>query len=216
MPHAAQSPLVVHWSRAEADRDGTPLLVALHGRGSDERTFSEIARYLPENLTIAFVRAPIAEGGGYAWFANRGIGRPVAESIADSAGLLLDWIDSVSGRHSAVSLLGFSGGMAMAGGLLFVRPERFASAVLLSGTLPWDAALPCEPGRLAGVRVLWGRDDADTVIPAELVARTGEWLREKSGALLSERIYPALGHAVGEGELDDVRAFLTEPGNRPS
>ncbi|MFJ2647381.1 alpha/beta hydrolase [Streptomyces sp. NPDC087420] len=219
MPHAEQSPvspLVVRWSRAEGDRDDTPLLVALHGRGSDERAFSGIAPYLPEDITIAFVRAPIAEGGGYAWFTNRGIGRPVAESIAGSAGQVLDWLDTVAARHTSVSVLGFSGGMAMAGGLLLARPERFSSAVLLSGTLPWDAGLPTEPGRLAGVRVLWGRDDADTVIPADLVVRTGEWLREKSGADLAERVYPALGHAIGEGELNDIHTFLTEAASRPS
>lgn len=122
----------------------------------------------------------------------------------------------MAARHTSVSVLGFSGGMAMAGGLLLARPERFSSAVLLSGTLPWDAGLPTEPGKLAGVRILWGRDDADTVIPADLVARTGEWLREKSGADLAERVYPALGHAIGEGELNDIHTFLAEAGNRPS
>ncbi|MFD5030816.1 alpha/beta hydrolase [Streptomyces sp. NPDC058405] len=212
MPHAEQTPPVVHWSRGEAGRDGTPLLVALHGRGADERSFSEITPYLPEETTIAFVRAPIAEGGGYAWFENRGIGRPVAASLAASSGQLFGWLDAVAARHSSVSLLGFSGGMAMAGGLLLAQPERFASAVLLSGTLPWDAGLPEEPGRLTGVRVLWGRDAADTVIPADLVTRTGAWLREQSGAELAERTYPALGHAIGAGELDDIRVFLTGAG----
>ncbi|MEU3184069.1 phospholipase [Streptomyces sp. NPDC006923] len=212
MPHAEQPSLVVHWSRAEGARDGTPLLVALHGRGADERSLSGIAPYLPGDITIAFVRAPLAEGGGYAWFANRGIGRPVTESLADSSGRLFAWLDTVAARHSSVALLGFSGGMAMAGALLLTRPERFASAVLLSGTLPWDAGLPTEPGRLAGVRVLWGRDPADTVIPADLLTRTGQWLREKSGAELSERTYPALGHAIGAEELDDIRGFLTEAG----
>ena len=150
MPHAERTDPVVHWSRTRAEREGTPLIVALHGRGADERTFSEIAPYLPEDASIAFVRAPIAEGDGYAWFANRGIGRPIAESISASAGQLFDWLDEVAASHTTVSLLGFSGGMAMAGGLLLAQPQRFSSAVLLSGTLPWDAGLPTETGRLNG------------------------------------------------------------------
>jgi phospholipase/carboxylesterase len=209
MPHAERIDPVVHWSRPRAEREGTPLIVALHGRGADERTFSEIAPYLPEEASIAFVRAPIAEGDGYAWFANRGIGRPIAESISASAGQLCDWLDEVASAHTTVSLLGFSGGMAMAGGLLLAQPHRFSSAVLLSGTLPWDAGLPTETGRLKGIRVFWARDAEDTVIPADLVARTGEWLRERSGADLDERTYPALGHAIGAVELADVRDFLT-------
>ena len=42
---------------------------------------SPLAPHLPQAPIYAAVRAPIAEGGGYAWFANRGIGRPVAESL---------------------------------------------------------------------------------------------------------------------------------------
>lgn len=91
---------------------------------------------------MAFVRAPIAEGGGYAWFANRGIGRPLPDSISATSAWLFDWLDTVAPSPSSVSLLGFSGGMAMAGGLLLAQPHRFAAAVLLSGTLPWDAGLP--------------------------------------------------------------------------
>lgn len=208
MPYPEPSPPVVRWSRAEPDRDGTPLVVALHGRGADERTFAELTPCLPTAATLAFVRAPIPEGEGYAWFANRGVGRPVARSLADTADRLFAWLDTVSGRHGSVSLLGFSGGMAMAGGLLLARPERFAAAVLLSGTLPWDAGLPEEPGRLRGVRVFWGRDAADTVIPEDLVARTGAWLRTQSGATLTERTYPGLGHGISTEELADASAVL--------
>ncbi|MFF2407852.1 alpha/beta hydrolase [Streptomyces sp. NPDC058092] len=198
----------IRWSVEPACRPGTPLLVALHGRGADEASFAQLAPHLPQGATAAFVRAPLAEGAGYAWFANRGIGRPLPDSIAATADWLFGWLDVEAAGHTSVSLLGFSGGMAMAGGLLLARPERFAAAVLLSGTLPWDAGLPEEPGRLAGVPVFWGRDDADPVIPADLVARTGEWLREKSGARLAERCYPGLGHGIALPELADASDFL--------
>lgn len=60
-----------------------PLVVLLHGRGSNERDIIGLADHLPTGPAYASVRAPIAEGGGYAWFANRGILRPVAASLAD-------------------------------------------------------------------------------------------------------------------------------------
>ena len=74
------APPVVAW-RGDA-RSGRPLVVLLHGRGSNEADIIGLADHLPAGLAYAAVRAPIAEGGGYAWFANRGIGRPVAESLA--------------------------------------------------------------------------------------------------------------------------------------
>ena len=61
-----------------------PLVVLLHGRGSSEADIVGLADHLPGGAAYAAVRAPIAEGGGYAWFVNRGIGRPVAESLADT------------------------------------------------------------------------------------------------------------------------------------
>ncbi|WP_443055001.1 alpha/beta hydrolase [Streptomyces sp. NBC_00691] len=88
--------------------------------------------------------------------------------------------------------------------------------MLLSGTLPWDAGLPEETGRLAGLPVFWGRDTADTVIPADLVARTGAWLRERSGADLREWTCPDLGHGISAQEIRDIRDFLaTAPPRGP-
>src|SRR5664280_2022226 len=128
----------VAWSAGEQDRSDTLLVVALHGRGADERGMVGLAGHLPVGVTLAAPRAPIAEGGGFAWFANRGIGRPIEESIQQTAAALFRWLDRVPSRHSGVVLFGFSGGTAMGGGLLLAEPERFASAALLSGTLPWD------------------------------------------------------------------------------
>lgn len=43
-----------------------PLVVLLHGRGSNEREMLGLASQLPEGAAYAAVRAPIAEGGGFA------------------------------------------------------------------------------------------------------------------------------------------------------
>ncbi|WP_428843282.1 alpha/beta hydrolase, partial [Streptomyces prasinus] len=116
MPYTAAP--TVAWSAEPDRRPGTPLVVALHGRGADEASFAQLAPHLPQDATVAFVRAPLAEGGGYAWFANRGVGRPLTDSLAATADWLFGWLDTEAAGHTSVSLLGFSGGMAMAGGLL--------------------------------------------------------------------------------------------------
>ena len=53
-------------------------------------------RTCPTGPEYAAVRAPIAEGGGYAWFANRGIGRPVAESLRDTMDWFRTWLDDAA------------------------------------------------------------------------------------------------------------------------
>jgi phospholipase/carboxylesterase len=199
----------VAWSTDESSRAGTPLVVALHGRGSVESTMVGLASYLPAGFTVAALRAPIEEGGGYAWFANRGIGRPIEESIKDTAGAVFEWLDDVREQHSHVFLLGFSGGTAMGGGLLLLDSAGFAGAALMSGTLPWDAGFNTADNVLSGVPVFWANDEADPVIPRDLVGRSEEWLRTSSGATLTERHYPGLGHSISREELADVSAFLS-------
>jgi phospholipase/carboxylesterase len=183
-----------------------PLVVLLHGRGSDEEQIAGLAGHLPPEPAYAAVRAPIAEGGGYAWFANHGIGRPVAESLAETMAWFRTWLDA---EHAArpVLLVGFSGGAAFAGGLLLADPQRWAGAAILLGTLPFDAGVPVDAGRLAGVPVLVAQGDADTVIPRELLDRTWSYLHDSSGAELTAHRDPG-GHGLSVGTLDAVTAWL--------
>lgn len=204
------SELTVSWSRPEDERAGTRLVVALHGRGADEQSMAPLAPYFGDGVTMAAVRGPVPLGGGaYTWFENRGIGRPVEASIKQSAAEVFGWLDHVAGDFSSVHLLGFSGGTAMAGGLLLTEPDRFAGSVLLSGTLPWDAGFDTSAGRLAGRHVFYGHDPADAVIPAPLIARSLQWLREESGADFAEHTYPGMGHGINAQLLGDVVRFVT-------
>ena len=192
--------------RGSTDPDA-PLVVLLHGRGSDEQQIVTLADHLPQHLAYAAVRAPIAEGGGYAWFANRGIGRPVASSLADTLAWFRGWLDAGhAGRD--VLLVGFSGGAAFAGGLLLADPARWAGAAILLGTLPFDAGVPTDAGRLAGVPVLVAQGDADTVIPRELLDRTWSYLHDTSGAALTAHRDPG-GHGISAGTLAVLADWLT-------
>jgi phospholipase/carboxylesterase len=184
---------VVAW--AAPDDPTRPLVVLLHGRGADETGILGLAEHLPDGPSYAAVRAPIAEGGGYAWFANRGIGRPVAESLAETMAWFRGWLDDVAPAGRPVILIGFSGGAAFAGGLLLAEPHRFAGAAVLYGTLPFDAGVPVTPARLAGVPVFVAQGDADTVIPRELLDRTWTYLLGESGAPASARRDPG-GHGI--------------------
>jgi len=166
---------------------GAPLVVLLHGRGSHEREIISLAEHLPTGPAYAAVRAPIAEGGGYAWFANRGIGRPVPESLRATMDWFRAWLDGVAPSGRPVVLVGFSGGAAFAGGLLLDDPARYAGAAILYGTLPFDAGVPATPARLAGVPVVVVHGEQDTVIPRDLLDRTWQYLTTVAG-WLSERL----------------------------
>src|SRR3954471_21396501 len=110
---------------AGSDDPSAPLVVLLHGRGASERDIIGLAAQLPRHASYTAVRAPIAEGDGYAWFANRGIGRPVTESLRETMDWFTAWLTTVADDSRPVALVGFSGGAAFAGGLVLDDPSRF-------------------------------------------------------------------------------------------
>jgi phospholipase/carboxylesterase len=186
-----------------------PLVVLLHGRGSAESEIIGLAGALPAGPAYAAVRAPIAEGGGFAWFANRGIGRPVAESLRATMDWFRAWLDDVAPTGRPVVLVGFSGGAAFAGGLLLDDPSRYAGAAVLYGTLPFDAGVPTTPGRLAGVPVFVAQGTQDTVIPRELLDRTWDYLLGEAGAPTIARRDP-VGHGIDRDALATLAGWLHE------
>jgi phospholipase/carboxylesterase len=185
-----------------------PLVVLLHGRGSDEREILSLASHLPQSFAYAAVRAPIAEGNGYAWFANRGIGRPTPESLAEHMAWFRRWLDDHSPAGRPVILVGFSGGAAFAGGLALGDPQRYAGAAILYGTLPFDAGVPVTPARLAGLSVFVAHGEQDRVIPAELLTRTWEYLTTESGASVHTRRDTG-GHQISAQTLSELGAWLS-------
>lgn len=184
-----------------------PLVVLLHGRGSDESEILGLAPHLPAGPAYAAVRAPIAEGGGYAWFANRGVGRPVAGSLRDTMDWFRHWLNDVAPAGRPVVLVGFSGGAAFAGGLVLDDPGRYAGAAVLFGTLPFDAGLTTEPGRLAHLPVFVAQGDGDHVIPRELLDRTWGYLLAESGAPTVARREPG-GHQLTARTVHDLGEWL--------
>ncbi|TPG13294.1 alpha/beta hydrolase [Pedococcus bigeumensis] len=184
-----------------------PLVVLLHGRGSHEREIISLAPHLPEGVTYAAVRAPIAEGGGFAWFANRGIGRPVAASLSETMAWFREWLEGVAPAGRPVVVVGFSGGAAVAGGLVLSDPARYAGAAILYGTLPFDAGAPVTPSRLAHTPVFVAQGDADQVIPRELLDRTWTYLLTESGAPVEAHRDPG-GHGITAGTLHRFAGWL--------
>lgn len=198
----------VLWSAGEKDRQGRPLLVLLHGYGSDEADLFGIAAYLPLEPVIASLRAPIPEGPGFAWFSRftNVPSDPLAGNADAAARAVLDWLDEQPAAPTG--LLGFSQGGALALQLLRLAPERFDYAVQLSGFVvqgehDGDAVLTRDP-----VPVFWGRGTLDDTIPASSIERTADWLPQHSD--LDARVYEGMGHGISPLELGDISTFIRD------
>ncbi|QCY46497.1 Phospholipase [Glutamicibacter creatinolyticus] len=196
-------------SRSETERAGTPLLVLLHGYGSNEQDLMGLLRLLPEEFTYLSVRAPLPAGPGYSWFPlNQDIDYSL-DAVEASVQALWQFLAPQLQQHSSLSLLGFSQGMAMATSLARYRREAVTAVVGLSGFVVQapdsqvfdDAKLKADP-----LPLFWGRDVADPVITPQKVEYTMGWVQQH--AKLTHHTYPQIQHSVCAEELADVSAFL--------
>jgi len=196
----------VAWSKPEPERAGTPLLVMLHGYGTDETRMEQLFERMPPEFTCAALRGPKVIGDHYGWFLLDYFLTHDFPDVVTAANSVFAWIDSVKARHSSVSLLGFSQGMAMASTLLRLRPEAFRAVVGLSGFVLENELLAMSESFDAPPAFFWGRDKGDPVINDDATAHTEEWLLKNTQ--LTARSYPGMGHSISAAELVDVGAFL--------
>lgn len=188
---------------------GRPLLVLLHGYGSDERDLFALSEHLPDEFAIASVRAPLDPPfpmSGYSWYPIEGLESRDPDRVTESAQRVREWLDVAATGATSVGLLGFSQGGAVALQTLRLDPERVEFVVNLSGyaaggELPGDETL-----KASRPPVFWGRGSADDVIPEAAVVHTTDWL--PGHCELAGRIYPGLAHAVSPQEIADVATFL--------
>ena len=108
-------------------------LPAGHGVGSHEGDLIGLAPYLPQNVVLASLRAPLPHGDGFSWYPLSTPGAPSAGAVDDAAEAVLTWLDSLGDAHPTVSLLGFSQGGSLSLQLLRHAPRRFEFAAVLAG-----------------------------------------------------------------------------------
>ena len=194
-----------------------PLLLLLHGIGSNEEDLFGLAPYLDERFLIVSARAPVVLGyGGYGWFQ---IEFTPAGMVADieqakrSLDVLPGFIDELVETYRAdagrVYLAGFSQGAMMSLALLLARPELIAGVVAMSGRLPRQVLeREPDPEALAGKPVLITHGLYDQVLSVQNGRAARDYLSELP-VELTYREYP-MGHEVSAESLRDVTDWLTK------
>lgn len=190
-----------------------PLLVLLHGYGSNEDDLLSLHAYLDDRLIFVSARAPLTLApGSYAWYSLR---RSATETQIDEAEAVVSQraaatfvrkcVTEFDADPARVFLAGFSQGAMMTESVMLHEPGLLAGAVLLSGrTLPMLHGAPA--GLVPPVFVAHGLTDA--VVPIAEGRATRAFL-ESRGADLTYREYQ-MGHSISEQTLLDLDDWMRE------
>ena len=210
---------LTHLVREPRQASGTslpPLVVLLHGIGSNEEDLFGLTPYLDERFLIASARAPVVMGpGSYGWFNIEFTPRGMVADIDQakrSLQLLTGFIDELVETYKAdrryVYLMGFSQGAMMSLAISLSHPEKISGAVIMSGRFPSQVLEhKLNHKALKGKSFLVTHGIYDPVLPIE----KGRAVRENLEALpveLTYREYP-MGHEVSIESLREVSSWLS-------
>lgn len=189
-----------------------PLLVLIHGYGSNENDLFSFAEYLHPDLLVISLRAPLnLPMMGHAWYSihfddEQGKWSDDDEAIA-SREQVLAFLESLQHDHpydpSQVHLLGFSQGAILSYSLALTYPNRFASIVALSGYLNENITQLPKPEDAPALYAAHG--SLDEVVPFEWGKRSAELLKQKGFAIQFDT-FP-VGHTVGQDGFHKLLAW---------
>lgn len=192
-----------------------PLVIFLHGSGSNEQDLFELKDELPGDYNYLSVRAPkVMEPGHYQWFAKKGEGAYEGDSsdLEASGQMLLDFIAKARAKYrtdaSKVYLVGFSQGAMMSYEVALRHPEAVGGIAAMGGRVLSGLRTELTPDESRrALAVFIGHGTADPIIPYHDGTEADTFL--KTLALEPEfHAYPGVGHTISALEVQDLRAWL--------
>lgn len=206
--HLVQEPKII--------LDQNPVIILLHGYGSNEEDLFSFATEFDDLSYIISVRAPYdLQYKSFAWYAinfdaNENKFSDVAQAKS-SRDLMAQFIDNVLVDYpidkNNVTLIGFSQGCILSYAIALSYPEKIQKVVALSGYLNTEICVEnYEKNNFSNLAIYASHGIVDQVIPVD-------WARNAKPVLDSLHIkntyseYP-IGHGISPQNFQDFKKWL--------
>jgi len=207
-----------HIIRESTLKENAPLLIMMHGYGSDENDLFSFANELPKELFIISVKAPYPlQPYGNAWYAinfdaDKGKWSD-NEQAKESLELITNFIDQAAKNYPVnknnVTLLGFSQGTILSYAVALTYPEKVKNIVALSGYINQDI-LPKDIKQkdYSHLDFYCSHGSVDQVIPVDWARQTPPFLN----ALNIKNAYSEfpVGHGVAPQNFYELKDWLSQ------
>lgn len=196
--------------------DKNPLLLLLHGYGSNEQDLFSFASELPEDYYVISARAPFdMTYGSYAWYAinfdaDENKFSDIGQARA-SRDIIANFIDELATAYpidvTKVTLIGFSQGSILSYAVALSYPEKVQRVVAMSGYLNTEIAVDdFAKNDFSKLTLFASHGTVDQVIPVDW-ARNSVPVLEQLGIPIVYKEYP-IGHGVSPQNFFDFKNWL--------
>jgi phospholipase/carboxylesterase len=196
--------------------DKNPLLLLLHGYGSNEDDLFSFASELPDEYFVISARAPYdLQYGSYAWYAINFDADQNKFSDHDQAvlsrDLVVKFLEELKLKFpidsSNITLIGFSQGSILSYSIALTYPNIVQRVGALSGYLNLDITTDnFQNNDFSGLKIFSSHGIVDQVIPLEWARKTDPILKSL-GINSTYKEYP-IGHGVSPQNFFDLKDWL--------
>ena len=199
-------------------KDKNPLLLLLHGYGSNEEDLFSFASELPEEYYVISARAPFdMMYGSYAWYAinfdaDENKFSDIGQARA-SRDIIANFIDELIAEYPIdadnVTLIGFSQGCILSYAVALSYPEKAQRVVAMSGYFnPEIAVDDYTENDFSKLKIFASHGTVDQVIPVEW-ARKSIPILQVLGIEIIFKEY-MVGHGVAPQNFFDFKHWLSK------
>ncbi|HPF10309.1 MAG TPA: alpha/beta fold hydrolase [Flavobacteriaceae bacterium] len=205
-----------HEYRPSSLPKNAPLILMLHGYGSDRHDLFSFASELPTEYAIVSLEAPYTlKPFGHAWYAIH-FDAPQGkwsdnDQAMQSRELVVRVLDEILERYPVdpkqVTLLGFSQGTIVSFAVALSYPEKIANVIGLSGYINEEILkVGYEKNNFSNLHVYTSHGSVDQVIPVQWARETQPFLQHLSiDCTYSE--FP-MGHGVSPQNFYEFKNWL--------
>lgn len=194
----------------------SPVIIMLHGYGSNETDLFDLAKSLDERFLTISLRAPFAaKDQGYCWYsldylADKQFKHDYSQ-LKESKAKIFSFISNVCKAYSAdstqVFLLGFSQGAIVSFDIAFSKPNKIKGVLALSGLLLEETKkIKTDAQKLAGIKFFIAHGNSDNVIDKNKAEEAVTFLKSKKNNV-TFKLYD-MPHSINGKELNDIKAWL--------
>jgi len=208
LPYLVREPLVTS--------SQMPVLVLLHGLGSNEQDLFALAHRVPDRYLVVAVRAPIEVGANqFAWYqVDFSTGKPIYNRSQEQASrsTLLQFIEQLKLIYPTcgkVYFAGFSQGAIMSYSIGLTRPDLVQGIAVLSGRLLEELKPSLRPNdSLRSLSIFIAHGTYDKVLDVSYARSSHAYLQSLS---LQPRYKEyAAAHTLNEEMIKDLVQWLHE------